>query len=197
MQREKIVVAGHDACRLAADGQFQEFVVFRITAGNDPFRYFDELRGLNECGQESLSIFAGNTAIKLLPTEHFIQFLGYRQGQQNVSDLMGFTEGFGRMGISDQDRADQNEVSKTKRSLLLIEERCQKLGSETMRTCPVADLLHDRIQRFSSAANLTQPDAEQSFKFFAVFFGKRIEGFSCFSVHADAYDFSLHGSIFQ
>jgi hypothetical protein len=89
------------------------------------------------------------------------------------------------------------EVSKTKRSLLFIEQRLQYLRSQPSRFRFITDFLHHVLKRLPVPAHFTQPDAEESLQFSAVFLRQGSKGLCGFRVDSDVDHFRLHIHIFQ
>src|SRR6267378_477356 len=86
-------------------------------------------------------------------------------------------------------------VSRTNRALFFIKEGLQNLGSQPTLLRLLADLLHDRTDRFSTLGHLAKSDAEEGLEFSAIFFGQRSESSSGLSVNPDTYDLAVHDLI--
>ena len=108
MEREKIRVAGDDVSGLAAHGEFEEFVVFRVTASSYPYIDIDPLSLARQCGEKTVDVFLVSIPAELFPAQNLIEFDECCEGKQNLSFSEDQIEGLARLGIGQEQRTNED-----------------------------------------------------------------------------------------
>lgn len=85
VESRKIRVAGDDVSCLAANGEFQEFVVLRVAASQDLNVNIDPFRFLSQSREKSASIFLNDVASELFSVQDFVEFSKHGKGKQGFS----------------------------------------------------------------------------------------------------------------
>ena len=71
------MVAGHNKVGFAVDGDFKEFIVFRITTFFDMFLYFHQDCFFYQQIQKPDTIFFLNITVKSWSSQNFVKFFDY------------------------------------------------------------------------------------------------------------------------
>jgi len=107
-QREKVGVARNNFRRIAAHGEFEEFVVFGITASRDSHVNFNPFGLARQSSQKTSNIFLIYVLTELFPPEDLIK-LGERcKGEQDFSFSKNLLKGMTGLRIGQKQGTNQN-----------------------------------------------------------------------------------------
>ena len=85
IQREKVRVAGDDVCSMPTHREFEELVVFWITAGLYLYLHIHPLRLARQRRDKGSNIFLIHVAAEPLSAKDFMEFGQRREGNQYSS----------------------------------------------------------------------------------------------------------------
>ena len=92
----------------AADGEFQEFVILRVTAGNNPHAHIDPLGLARQRCDKHSDIFLLDISTEIFSAQNFVEFSEGHKGEQDFALSLRRVKSFARFRIGQEQRADDD-----------------------------------------------------------------------------------------